>query len=211
MLTDIKKSIVELDKEYPEWDEVVSNFFNVSSKDTDDYIKGLSGKDEDIISTFINILNKTIELAKKYDLNLNDVTSVFDTYTCKEDIQKRIKLSLNRYSSYKKIRDIAIESEFQAKYVLDTIWNMCILRYNANYEFEDDFPMTKEEFARTTNELDKLVNYCVYRQLHIKSIYKQLQEETGLPETICNYMAEKIDNDFEKLKLNFIINTITRD
>lgn len=211
MLTDIRKSIVELNKEYPEWDEVVSNFFNVASKDTDNDIKDILDKDEDIISAFIDILNKTIELAKKHDLNVDDVTSIFDQYTCKEDIQKRIKLSLNRYSSYKKIRDIAIESEFQAKYVLDTIWNMCILRYNANYKFEDDFPMTKEEFDRASNELDKLVNYCVYRQLHIKSIYKQLQEETGLSETICSYMAEKIDNDFEKLKLNFIINTITRD
>lgn len=202
MLSTIQDRIAELTRKFPSWDRDVAQFFEDS--DSQNNIPN-----EEILDSFTDVLEQVLEYAKAEDGNYERAMSIFENYSCKEYVSRYIKLKLRTFENYKPLCDLAIKDIYKAKYCVDLLWTSYILRFNPHLVFDETVPLTEEQFKSVAMELDRFTDFCVDRGFCASAIAVELKENSGASEIICNYIAEKIDADFEKLKLNYVIHKIS--
>lgn len=202
MLSAIQTSIKELTQKHPSWDRDVADFFeHGTTQDTN--------PDEEMLDNFTDLLSQIIEFAKSGELSSETAISLFDDYACKGYASKYIKLKLRTYNSYKALRELASTDIYKAKYCVDLIWSSYILRFNPHLVFDENVPLKEEEFKNVAVQLDRFTDFCIDRGYHISAIMFELKSDANFSDPLCEYIAEKIDSDFEKLKLNYIIHRIS--
>lgn len=198
MLTKITQAVTAFTRKYPKWDDVITNYF-----DSDD--NEASAYDQAIMDEFSDILKDTIDVAKEHELDIQELGEVFKNFTCWPFLEKYIKIKLGTFYEYSPLRKIANEDIYKAKYCVDLMWSSYILRFNPHMVFDDQIPMNEEDFKGVASQLDRFTDRCISRQLHRSSVIIELKEDSNLPQTLCEYIADKIEMDYNQIKLNYII------
>lgn len=205
MLKQFVDEINALEKEIPNWDEDVARF--LSKEDDDSFDE--SGKTA--LQKLTELLNLIIKRANKQNLDTDDVIALFTKYKSGEYATNYIKRSMEIYRKFGILRKIEEENIYKAKQCIDLIWSNYILRYTPNMNFDTDTPISEDEYFVIASLLENFTDMCIKRQLSYEGILKILYDDSDMSSVICQYFAGKIDNDFEKLKLNYIIKKMTSD
>lgn len=202
MLSTIQSQIKELSRKFPNWDQEVTQFFE--EDDADDITPNTK-----ILDAFTEILSQLLEYSKTGEISNEEAIAAFDGFVCKNYVSKYIKIKLRTYESYKPLRDLAAQDIYKAKYCVDVIWSSYILRFNPRLTFDENIPLNEESFKIVAMQLDRFTDYCVDRGYHIDAISYELKNNAGFSDVLCDYIAGKIDESFEKLKLNVILHRLS--
>lgn len=198
----IQNKIKEMNKKFPDWDCKIAAFFENSDVQEGDL-------NEDMLDAFTDLLTSLIELVKTEEIAVEDAVSLLDDYACKRYATKYIKLKLRNYNNYKPLRELAEADIYKAKCCVDLMWSSYVLRFNPHLVFDDSVPLKEADFKNVAVQLDRFTDFCVDRSYSISAIIEELKEDADFGESLCEYIAEKIDKDFEKLKLNYIIHRLS--
>ena len=198
MLTRLIKTIEVFSEKYPKWDEVIANFFN---SDNDE----VSSHDQAVMDEFSDILMETVNIAKNNNIEIQELASIFGDFVCWPFIEKFIAVKLGSFYEYLPLRKIANEDSYKAKYCIDLIWSSYIVRFDSHMVFDDRIPMSEDDFKGVAVQLDRFTDRCISRQLHRSSVIIELQEDSNLPQTLCEYVADKFETDYHQIRLNYII------
>lgn len=203
MLSRFQSYIRDLTNEIPNWDSDVLEILSEEVQLDDNDIK------KESLEKFTELLKVIINDANSNDISIEEVLSLFEDYKCKEFAGIYIKRKMQTFNAFKVLKNLENKDSYKAKFCIDLIWNSYVLRYDPYLNVEAQSPISENEYAALASRLDAFVDMCIARQLCASAIGKELEEETGLSNEICRYIAEKIDGDLEKLKLNFIIEKLT--
>ncbi len=193
LITDLIKGMSD---EYPNWDELIVETLNNESGDD----RGV-----DVLEKFTSILKKVIEMLKNEDVHIDDVEKLFEPYKCKEHAIKFINVILRTYNSFDALRKLEKDDIYKAKKCVDQIWESYILRYNPYFDNQESVLLNENEYKNVAREIDRITDLCLEHNFHVFAISKQFEDKSGLSTELCGYISKKIDEDFEKLKLNYII------
>ncbi len=196
MLTVIKDSLKSLSNKYDNWDELIVETLEK---------EGENGEGINALEEFTSILKRIIKMIKSEDLCIADVETLFESYGCKEYALRYINATLRTYHSFDSLRKLEIEDIYKAKRCVDQIWESYILRYNPYFSNPEGALLNDDEYRCVAKEIDRITDLCIEHNFHILAIIKQFQDKSGLSNELCRYISQKIDEDFEKLKLNYII------
>ena len=201
MLSTLRNRIKEVTQKFPNWDKEVAQFFGNNSQD--------SIPNEEILDNYTELLTQVLEYAKSEDGNFESAISIFDDYACQEYASRYIKLKLRTFENYKPLRKLAEKDIYKAKYCVDLLWSSYVLRFNPHLVFDDAVPLREEEFKSVAMQLDRFTDFCIDRGFCVSAIASELREDADFPDALCDYIAGKIDADFEKVKLNYIIHKLS--
>ena len=200
MMTLIKDMFERISNKYKEWDILIVKVLN----NEEDSSEGLKALEE-----FTDILKQIIEMLKNESVSMDEIQNLFENYACKEHAIKYIDAHLRTYHSFDAIRKLEKDDIYKAKRCIDQIWESYILRYNPYFDNQENRLLSDTEYRSVAREIDRLTDLCIERNFHILAISKQFEEKSGLSGELCNYISQKIDENFEKLKLSYIIYNIT--
>ena len=206
MLSKFEKGIQELLNMNPDWDKEVTAFLeNKNNTDnTDD-----NDTQRELLDKFTEVLEDIIEEANNSGIAIDEVVSLFEKKECYKFAKTYIKRKMQTFESFKVLRDLEKNDKIKAKFCIDLIWNSYILRYDPFLDFDSSSIISEKEYFSIGSCLDSFTDVCVVRLLCGSAISKELEEDSGLSTEICQYVAEKIDNDFEKIKLNYIVKRLS--
>ena len=205
MLKQFVEEIEAFGQEIPNWDEDVSRFL------TDEDGENSDESGEIAFQKLTELLNSIISRANKQDLDAKDVSALFEKYKSGKYAANYINKSMRIYNKFGILRKLEGENIYKAKQCIDFIWINYILRYTPNIKLGTDTFISEDEYFVIASLLDSFTEMCIRRQLSYEGICNILSEDSGMSSAICQYFAGKIDNDFEKLKLNYIIKKISSD
>ena len=136
-----------------------------------------------------NRLWRTLRAAFKEDKEL--ALEIFQNNTEGDGtwLLKDIENSLKIYFSFSCLRKIQEKQSEQVKTVLDYVFENAILYYDPQF----------------MNEYEK---YNCKSKIDFLNVAKDLEEETGLNAELCSYIVNIIMEDYQKLQLNFIIDSL---
>ena len=197
MLDFINTLIGEITKQFPEWDSQITKILS------DDNEADESNKN--IISAFTNMLKQFVEKVKGGEISETEICDYLAQYSCNEYAVRYIKRSLVKYRRFEPLRKLEREDIYKAKNCIDQIWTSYVLRHNPYFEEENNLLLTAQEYRDVAREIDNNTDICIGYNLHVKAISRHFIKETELSSELCEYIAAKIDADFDKLKLNYII------
>ena len=197
MLDFINTLIGEITKQFPEWDSQITKILS------DDNEADESNKN--IISAFTNMLKQFVEKVKGGEISETEICDYLAQYSCNEYAVRYIKRSLDKYRRFEPLRKLEREDIYKAKNCIDQIWTSYVLRHNPYFEEENNLLLTAQEYRDVAREIDNNTDICIGYNLHVKAISRHFIKETELSSELCEYIAAKIDADFDKLKLNYII------
>ena len=76
------------------------------------------------------------------------------------------------------------------------------LKYQ-RYSFEN-----QQQYEEVLSSLDSLVLYYVKKQFAFETIVHELKDDTGISESVCRYFAKLIEDNYQKIQLNLLINML---
>ena len=202
MLTNFKKQIDTLTEKMPDWDERVFDFLSNNEEENKSGQKA--------IEELTIILDEVIKYAKQNDIPIDEVTFLFKGKKSEKYIIAYIQNYMDKYNDYKALRELEKSDQFMAKYCVDMIWSNYILRYDPFEDFKSNIQIDNESFNAIAIQLDAFVDRCISQLLTERAMSKALMDDSGLSENLCRYIADLINNDFEKLKLNYIVSMINK-
>lgn len=203
MLFEFQNAIQELSKQIPSWDDDVTKILSDEEHTDGNEVQKQS------LDKFTELLRTIVKQANDNSVPVNEIISLFENYKCYKFASIYIKRKMQTFEGFKVLRDLEKKDSYKTKFCIDLIWSSYIVRYNPYLNIETHSPISENEYISVADRLDAFVDMCVVRQLCASAICKELEDETGLSNDVCQYMAKKIDDDFEKLKLNFIIENLT--
>lgn len=202
MLSAIQNKIKEITRKFPNWDKEVAQFFEEHNSQD-------GAPNEEMLDSFTELLTQILEYAKTDEGEYESVISLLDSYACQEYASRYIKLKLRTFENYNPLRKLAEKDIYKAKYCVDLIWSSYVLRFNPHLVFDEAVPLREDEFKSVAMQIDRFTDFCIDRSFCASAIASELREDSDFPEALCDYIAGKIDADFEKLKLNYIIHKLS--
>ncbi|MEE1124604.1 MAG: hypothetical protein U0L18_01525 [Acutalibacteraceae bacterium] len=199
MLGSINKLLKDMSDKYPDWDKLIVETLS-SSEVTDN---GLNALDK-----FTSILKNIIEMLKSEVMCLEDVKNLFEAYECRDYTIKYISANLQTYHNFDALRKLENDDIYKAKKCVDQIWESYILRYNPFFDNQENVLLSANDYRSVAKEIDRIIDLCIENNLHVFAILKQVEDRSELSHELCEYISKKIDEDFDKLKLNYIIYNI---
>lgn len=118
--------------------------------------------------------------------------------------------SLNRFWALEPLRNMQKDKE-KCIEIIQYFCDNVILYFDpqfANKYLSFGFE-TAEIFWKIAQAIDGLVGYYVSRHYTAQAIKKDLQEETGFDEYICEYISDWIKANYQTLQLNVLMDTIS--
>ena len=200
MLARINGLLKGMSDKYLAWDELIVETLKNETGDE----KGVNALEE-----LTSILKQVIEMLKNEDVHIEDVEKLFESYKCKEYAIKYINVILRTYHSFDALRKLEKDDIYKAKKCVDQIWESYILRYNPYFDNQENVLLNENEYKNVAREIDRITDLCLEHNFHVFAISKQFEDKSGLSSELCGYISKKIDEDFEKLKLSYIIYNLT--
>lgn len=206
MFREFKEQLAVLDETYSGWEDILLQQEPGRSETTDN-----SERASELRNKFLAILDQLCDSIKEHTAEVDAIQEVF--------AQRKVELLANQiasrklvhYSSFAYLRKTERENPYSARLIFDLLWTQYILRLKKEDSFDPPFPIDEDSYKMLAAELDAFTDFCVSRQMHIDSIYKQIKDISRLSHDLCMYISQAIDRDFEKLKLNYLINQQDQD
>ena len=90
--------------------------------------------------------------------------------------------------------------------LFENLFRKYVLRYEKTYcSICGQFGLKEEEVTAVAETLDFLVFYYIKNHYGRRTIVSDFEDETGLSDTVCEIFAELIEENYNTLQLNFIM------
>lgn len=196
MLNLINDLFKGLENKHPDWDEIIVKILENEEK---------AENSVSILEELTSILNQVIEMIKKEDVSKEEVDVLFQEYKCKDYAIRYVNAVLQTYYNFDALRKLEQDDIYKAKKCIDQIWESYILRYNPYFINQDNLLLSDTEYRNVAKEIDRITDFCIERNFHVFAISKQFEDKSGLSSELCDYVSKRMDEDFEKLKLSYVI------
>lgn len=113
---------------------------------------------------------------------------------------------LSFYKAFALFRELENKDVEVLRGWLSAIYQKYIIRYEPGYL--NRMAIGKFDLNQVNDIADRmyyLTDYYVSRSYNLSGMARDLQDETGLSAEICMYWAEIIDQNYQTLKMNFIL------
>lgn len=158
----------------------------------------------------VSLFNEFWHVMREYlKTDYSGAVSFFENEFSSEDkwLLDDIQQSLQAFFSLTYFRKLQKQDQKKAKTIIKYLWENAIVLFdpqfaNAYLEFGFDNPDT---FVSTARTLDGLISYYVHRHFTLSAIKADLKDETEIDDSICDYIVSLIENDYQKLQMNVII------
>lgn len=128
-----------------------------------------------------------------------------------ETLIKRTQNALQFYFAFNALRKIEKRDKKALEGLLTSVYQKYIVRMERGYleriELEG---CSREEIFDIANRMRYLTDYYVSKRFTRKGMIRDLWDETGLSDEICEYWAELIDQNYMELKMNYIVGELER-
>lgn len=128
-----------------------------------------------------------------------------------DKLMQKARWMLQFYFSFELLRNLEESDEMSLKGMLTTIYQKTIVRFEYDaLSSMIDRGCDDEELMEVAERINFLTDYYVSRSLTKREIIQDLQDETGLSAENCEYWADLIEENYQALKMNFIIKKLDR-
>lgn len=163
--------------------------------------------EEAVIDRFNEILEMAYLGIKNGDFDEIEVSKLFS-----DELQERVRSILSSrlklFRDFSALRDMEKEKRIRAEYLVDSIWEQFVVRYSPEFEIDDIDGVSSDAISSLMDALDFISEMCVIRGYSYKAIVSEVKEQTDVSAEMSDYIARKINKDFEKLQLNYIVRSI---
>ena len=118
---------------------------------------------------------------------------------------------LQFYSGFSLLRELETKDEITLKGLLAIIYQKYIVRYEPGYVQRMEVgKYSEEELMGIVSRITYLTDYYIVRSYTVKGMVDDLRDETGLSRENCEYWADLIEQNYQMLKMNYILEQMGR-
>lgn len=139
--------------------------------------------------------------------NLAEVEKLIGSDVLNSEIENYIDGMLDMYYASEALRELEKKDPARIRTAVDYIFERVILRFESGYERSyDKYEFkTEEEFTESAGVLDSLAVYLVTGNLHKTTMIEVIYDNTRLTKENCQYIADKINENFVLLQRKLIV------
>lgn len=190
MLNKIKKDLELLEKSYPGWME-----------------QKPESNEEGWRTDYLRLITDICAAIREDKLNKVDALELFDPKV-RAGAEQLIYAALRPYYAFKKIQGLEKEHLPQIKYMLDTMWEQYVIRFNPELKIEPVGDLTEAEIREIECTLEALAFSCVRKTFSYEGILGMLKYQISVCDELLEHIAKRIDRDYRELQFNFLISKL---
>lgn len=177
------------------------------------YIKeNVEPQNKEIIKSFDRFMSYTCE---KYKENPEELENELNKCLDKEAnwIVELIENTLYAYVRLQEYRKLIKEDEEKGKQLLKYVFDNTIVRYDPDFhlQYKKWGLSSSKQLLEIASIFRGLTVYYVERRFAVQAIKKDMLEETGISDTVCDYYIELYEQNYMTLQLNHIIMQLKED
>lgn len=177
------------------------------------YIKeNVEPQNKEIIKSFDRFMSYTCE---KYKENPEELENELNKCLDKEAnwIVELIENTLYAYVRLREYRKLIKEDEEKGKQLLKYVFDNTIVRYDPDFhlQYKKWGLSSSKQLLEMASIFRGLTVYYVERRFAVQAIKKDMLEETGISDTVCDYYIELYEQNYMTLQLNHIIMQLKED
>lgn len=177
------------------------------------YIKeNVEPQNKEIIKSFDRFMSYTCE---KYKENPEELENELNKCLDKEAnwIVELIENTLYAYVRLREYRKLIKEDEEKGKQLLKYVFDNTIVRYDPDFhlQYKKWGLSSSKQLLEIASIFRGLTVYYVERRFAVQAIKKDMLEETGISDTVCDYYIELFEQNYMTLQLNHIIMQLKED
>lgn len=177
------------------------------------YIKeNVEPQNKEIIKSFDRFMSYTCE---KYKENPEELENELNKYLDTEAnwIVELIENTLYAYVRLREYRKLIKEDEEKGKQLLKYVFDNTIVRYDPDFhlQYKKWGLSSSKQLLEIASIFRGLTVYYVERRFAVQAIKKDMLEETGISDTVCDYYIELYEQNYMTLQLNHIIMQLKED
>ena len=177
------------------------------------YIKeNVEPQNKEIIKSFDRFMSYTCE---KYKENPEELENELNKCLDKEAnwIVELIENTLYAYVRLQEYRKLIKEDEEKGKQLLKYVFDNTIVRYDPDFhlQYKKWGLSSSKQLLEIASIFRGLTVYYVERRFAVQAIKKDMLEETGISDTVCDYYIELYEQNYMTLQLNHIIMLLKED
>lgn len=192
-LSGLVRNLCEIDKE---WSSTIQNYIKEDAE----------LQNEEILKAFDDFMNCACE---KYKTNPEELEEELDGCLGEnaEWIIKLIRNTLYTYIRLREYRQIIDEDEEKGRQLLKYVFDNTIVRYDPDFfmQYKKWGLSSPKQLLKIASIFRGLTGYYIERRLTIRAIKKDLLDETGISDAVCDYYIELYEQNYMTLQLNYII------
>lgn len=202
------KTSIECLKEFIEqmgddWKHVLDDFFK----------EGGSGVDASVMNGIVEFLDACKEevIADKTS-SLQKVEKMIDNDLLYKNIKGYVDEMLCPYYASAPLRTLEIKDSEKALKAIEVIFNRAILRFDPSIpqKYEEFGFDNQDAFIDFLNVFDALCSFIVGKNLCYEAMEEFCYARTRLPKKLCKRIAELLDENLDRLKINFIVEKLNQ-
>ncbi|MCM1541285.1 MAG: hypothetical protein NC121_08485 [Blautia sp.] len=119
---------------------------------------------------------------------------------------KRTKEMLVFYRAFSPLRELENKNKEALKGLISAVYQKYVVRYEPGYLNRiaaDQYD--REHLADVVERINYLTEFYVSRSYNMPGMMRDMQDETGLSPDSCTYWAEIIEQNYQALKMNYIL------
>ncbi len=179
-------------------------------KELDLYIKeeDLEEDKKELFSQFFSALKEdTIEARLS---NLHEVEKMINNDLLYESVTNYVDDILSAYNAIAPLRAMEIKDGGLAQKIVDCVFDENILRYNPYLymRYEEYELLSEDVFIDITTVLSSMCTFLVSQNSHYSIMEKFIYDHTRLSKKLCRYIADKINDNFEKIQMCLIMDKL---
>lgn len=178
-----------------------------------DYLKDedieLDNKSRNCIEDFLMVCME--EIKDNESSNLQKVEKKINNDLLYKNIRGYLDSLLLPFYAFAPLRTLEVKDYNRAAEVIGQIFQQTILRFNPNiFQDFDKYGFDNGDvFADFLNAQASICSFAVRKNMCYGAIEDFIYSQTRLSRKLCKYMTSLIDNNFDALKINYIIEKIT--
>ena len=203
MKTSIEALEVVIENSEGDWRQILDNFLKDDFEEFSEEIKVA-------IEEFFDAYKEDIISNNTHELNL--IEKKIDNSLLYNNIHNYVRGQLRTYYLVAPLRSLAVQDANKASKAINDMFEQSVLRFNPQIiEKYEDYGFSNEDAM--ADVLNVFVSFCLFvaeENFYYTAIEDMVYKNFRLPKKICKLIAEIIDNNFQQIKINYIIERLKK-
>lgn len=163
-----------------------------------------------LINYLVRVLRKELKTGDRTEIKEYLQEERLKRETAEKLIDNALEM-LQFYSGFSLLRELETKDEITLKGLLAIIYQKYIVRYEPGYVQRMEVgKYSEEELMGIVSRITYLTDYYIVRSYTVKGMVDDLRDETGLSRENCEYWADLIEQNYQMLKMNYILEQMGR-
>lgn len=187
-----------------DWKKKLSNYLQ-EDKGT------LSAAEELCITDFLNAYKE--DIIEKRTNSLKKAEKIIDNDLLMNDLKRNVERTLEAYYAIEPLRLLEIQDYESAVKAVDCIFEQAVLRFHPDIDkqYKKFGFLSREQFVNVIGVIVSLVEFAVSGSLYPDAAYAAIYQNSRLSKKMCHYIADKIENHYEKIQMKLLIEKLYQD